>query len=145
MFKHGSSSVLSEGTHAQANASFVPLESPLEIECALLALVYLTWHDAPGKYVRRDGIARALGISSRSANRILTVLRRSGHLWARRGPRGGYRLAKTPESIALADVVRLFVGRSSPAVGRGLRHRPAERLLLPATDDPKSGSACTSV
>lgn len=57
-----------------------------------------------------DRIAEAQGIPRRFLDNILLQLRRAGLLRSRRGPDGGYWLARTPDQISLADIVRIVEG-----------------------------------
>jgi Rrf2 family protein len=98
----------------------------------------------------RDEVSEAQNIPRRYLATILNALRRAGLVTASRGPEGGYRLAKTPELISLADVIRAVdgpltqVGGVRPenldytgsAVNLGevwLKLRAAERELLETT------------
>jgi len=45
---------------------------------------------------------------------ILTLLRKQGLLRSRRGPAGGFRLARPPREISLAEVVRTLDGAFAP-------------------------------
>lgn len=98
----------------------------------------------------RDEVSEAQNIPRRYLATILNDLRRAGLVTASRGPEGGYRLARTPELISLADVIRAVDGPltqvggvrpenldySGSAVHLGkiwLRLRAAERELLETT------------
>jgi Rrf2 family protein len=66
---------------------------------------------------RRDGsvtlpeISRREGISSPYAAKLMRILRQGGFVKAARGKIGGYTLAKSPEQIALGDVLTVLGGR----------------------------------
>ncbi len=115
--------------------------------------------------VTRDEISEAQNIPRRYLATILTDLRRAGLVTASRGPEGGYRLAKPPAQIALADVIRAVdgpltqVGGVRPenldytgsAVNLGrvwLELRAAERKLLESTTLqeilPKAGNGAST-
>jgi Rrf2 family protein len=64
-------------------------------------------HSAPAT---RDEVSEAQNIPRRYLATILNDLRRAGLMTASRGPDGGYRLAKAPELISLADVIRAVDG-----------------------------------
>jgi Rrf2 family protein len=100
--------------------------------------------------VTRDEISEAQNIPRRYLATILTDLRRAGLVTASRGPEGGYCLAKSPELISLADVIRAVDGPLTQVGGvrpenleyRGsaanlghvwLELRAAERKLLETT------------
>ncbi len=71
-----------------------------------------------------DEIAKAQAIPLSFLENILTQLRSSGVVRSQRGPEGGYWLAKPPEELSLADVIRAVEG---PLVGvRGQRPEEVE-------------------
>ena len=82
-------------------------------EYALLALVYLARHQGEGN-VTIDTIAQAQGIPSKFLEQLLLALKRSHFLRSMKGQHGGYQLAKPPEQITLAEIVRLFDGALAP-------------------------------
>jgi Rrf2 family protein len=63
--------------------------------------------DAP---VKGDVIARTQGISVRFLENIMGELRQAGLVRSQRGSEGGYWLAKDPEEITIADVIRAVEG-----------------------------------
>jgi Rrf2 family protein len=71
-----------------------------------------------------DEVARAQAIPVSFLENILTQLRSSGMVRSQRGPEGGYWLAKPPDQVNLADVIRAVEG---PLVGvRGQRPEEVE-------------------
>ena len=71
-----------------------------------------------------DEIARAQDIPVSFLENILTQLRSSGVVRSQRGPEGGYWLARAPEEVNLAQVIRAVEG---PLVGvRGQRPEEIE-------------------
>jgi Rrf2 family transcriptional regulator, iron-sulfur cluster assembly transcription factor len=94
---------------------------------AIRALYDLAFHRR-GQAAQAKEIALRQGIPLRFLEQILQDLRRAGLVDARRGPRGGYALARAPEEISLADVLRavrgplealLGVDDSAPSRGAG--------------------------
>lgn len=72
--------------------------------------------DSPRKV---DELAKAQSIPVSFLENILTQLRSAGLVRSQRGPEGGYWLARPPEEVTLAQVIRAVEG---PLVGvRGLR------------------------
>lgn len=63
-------------------------------------------HVAHRGYASAQVIAERQAIPSRYLEEIIGELRRAGLVVGKRGPRGGYRLAKPPEEIAVSDVLR---------------------------------------
>ncbi|MEY2431671.1 MAG: hypothetical protein QOC92_1396 [Acidimicrobiaceae bacterium] len=60
--------------------------------------------------LKGDRIASAQGIPTKFLENILSELRRSGLVGSRRGADGGYWLARPPEKITIADVIRAVEG-----------------------------------
>jgi Rrf2 family protein len=89
---------------------------------AVVELVGST-QDSPRKV---DDVARAQGIPVSFLENILTQLRSSGIVRSQRGPEGGYWLAKPPDQVNLAHVIRAVEG---PLVGiRGQRPEEIEYI-----------------
>lgn len=59
-------------------------------------------------------IARLQNIPRKFLEQILNELRAGGILESRRGVAGGYRLARSPEKITLAEVIRYIEGPLAP-------------------------------
>jgi Rrf2 family protein len=72
-----------------------------------------------GGPVKGDVLADAQGIPVRFLESILAQLRQRGILLSRRGAEGGYWLARPPQEISLAEIIRATDGPL--AVVRGLR------------------------
>jgi len=62
------------------------------------------------KVVASVEIAEATGISLPTVSKILKILVKSGVLNSVRGARGGYRLARAPEKISVAEVICALEG-----------------------------------
>lgn len=82
-------------------------------EYALLALVYLARARDKGHIPVRV-IATAQDIPPKYLEQILLTLKRASYLRSTKGQGGGYALAKPPEQISLAEVIRLFDGPLAP-------------------------------
>jgi Rrf2 family protein len=82
-------------------------------EYALRAIIHLarTNDDDP---VRVDDVAEALGVPRNYLSKILHVLARDGVLASTRGPGGGFRLARAPETLRLVDVIGEFEVPEAP-------------------------------
>lgn len=78
---------------------------------ALRAMVALA---AGQGLVHADKIAAEQDIPRRFCDNILLHLRRCGLLLSRRGPEGGYRLARPAAQITLAEVIRVTEGVEPP-------------------------------
>lgn len=60
--------------------------------------------------VKGEAIAKAQGIPQKFLENILSDLRQAGIVRSQRGADGGYWLAKAPEQITVADVIRAVEG-----------------------------------
>ena len=69
--------------------------------------------------VKGDQIARAQSIPPKFLENILLQLRHAGLVTSQRGAEGGHRLARAPEEISVADVIRALEGPI--ATVRGVR------------------------
>jgi Rrf2 family protein len=65
---------------------------------------------AAGAARKREAIAGAQGIPVPFLEQILLALKRAGIVRTRRGPEGGYWLARDPDAITLAEVIRAVEG-----------------------------------
>jgi Rrf2 family protein len=80
---------------------------------ATRALLDLTLHDAEGP-VPILTIAERQRIPLKYLEQILLTLKRYGFVQSRKGPGGGYSLAKPPQQITLGAVVRSMDGPLAP-------------------------------
>jgi Rrf2 family nitric oxide-sensitive transcriptional repressor len=71
---------------------------------SLRVLIYLGLQEDQLVTIRR--ISDAYGISRNHLMKVVSLLTRMGYLRAQRGPGGGIRLARSPDEINLADVIR---------------------------------------
>jgi Rrf2 family protein len=88
----------------------------------LRAMAVLARHFADDAYITVDDIVETEPIPPKFLESILTELRKEGLLLSRRGPAGGYRLARAPEAISLAAVVRTLDGAFAPTTCARLRN-----------------------
>lgn len=63
-----------------------------------------------GERVQAKEIAERQHIPLRYLEEVLQDLRRAGLVMASRGPRGGYLLARTPETISVGEIMRALGG-----------------------------------
>lgn len=89
---------------------------PAKVDYGLRALLLLTAAGAPQT---ADELAAAQGLPPRFLGAILADLRRAGLVASQRGAEGGYRLARAPEEVTLAEVIRALDGPLAEV--RGLR------------------------
>jgi Rrf2 family transcriptional regulator, iron-sulfur cluster assembly transcription factor len=62
-------------------------------------------YNAKTRPVQASAITKRQGIPKRYLEQVLQALVRAGVLTGQRGPKGGYRLARPPESITIAEIV----------------------------------------
>jgi Rrf2 family cysteine metabolism transcriptional repressor len=82
-------------------------------EYASRAMLELSLRRADGPLHIKD-ISAAQDIPERFLEQILLLLKRAGYLRSRKGPNGGYVLAKPPEKISVAEVIRVMDGPLAP-------------------------------
>lgn len=82
-------------------------------EYSLLALIYLARHYEQG-YIKIEELCDAYGLPAKYVEQLFYVMKRSGMVQTRRGAAGGYRLAKKPAEISVAQIVRLMDGALAP-------------------------------
>ncbi len=86
--------------------------------------------DADG-LVRGEDIAAAQDIPGKYLETILGELRSAGLVRSQRGARGGYRLARPADEIAVADVIRAVEGPLAT-----VRGEPVEELTYAGAAEP---------
>jgi Rrf2 family protein len=89
---------------------------PAKVDYGLRALLSLT---VAGGAQTTENLADDQGLPPRFLGAILAELRRAGLVASQRGAEGGYRLAKAPGDITVADVIRALDGPLAEV--RGLR------------------------
>ena len=98
---------------------------------ALRAAVELAAAHGDGTPVKGERLATTQSIPLRFLENILLQLRHAGIVESRRGADGGYKLARPPEDITLADVIRAIDGPLAGVSGQ----RP-ETLDFKGTSEP---------
>jgi Rrf2 family protein len=81
---------------------------------AIRALVEIAAHGRADHAVTAEAIAAAQGIPVRFLLNILADLRRASLVGSRRGPEGGWWLARPAHEITVADAVRAVDGQLTP-------------------------------
>ncbi|UCB47385.1 MAG: Rrf2 family transcriptional regulator [Spirochaetota bacterium] len=82
-------------------------------EYACLALIELAQNYGAG-WITIEDISKRQNIPKKYLENILLVLNRAGYLSSRRGVHGGYKLAKDPGTISVAEILRLMDGALAP-------------------------------
>ncbi len=92
------------------------VQIPAKAEYAIRALLSLAAVDVS---VSAEHLAQEQDLPAKFLGAILSDLRRGGLVTSQRGPEGGFRLAKDPDAVMIADVLRVVSG---PMAGvRGMR------------------------
>jgi Rrf2 family protein len=114
------------------------------VDYALRAVAELAAANAPRTV---EQLSSAQNIPNKYLESILGELRRAGLLRSQRGPDGGYRLARSPAEISIADVIRAldgelanvrgsrpenleYVGAAAPLQEVWIALRASERAIL---------------
>jgi len=82
-------------------------------EYASRAMLELSRRYQDGPIHSRE-ISKAQEIPQNFLEQILLLLKRAGYLKSRKGQRGGYVLAKPPDQITVAEVIRVMDGPLAP-------------------------------
>ncbi len=82
---------------------------------------------AKGELAHIEGMAEEEAVPPNYLVQILGELREGGMITSRRGKKGGYALARTPDMISLYDIVTLVEG-SLLEFGQGSKGRSARRV-----------------
>ncbi len=96
----------------------------------LIALIDLAGAYGSDTLLQTGEISRRHNIPERYLEQMLTSLRKAGLLSSLRGPRGGFQLTQSPESISVADVVATLEGRARNDGQQGERNNPSFQVLL---------------
>lgn len=82
------------------------------VDYALRALCELAvaWEEDPKRLVKADELATRQDIPARFLEGILGSVRKAGLVFSQRGAEGGYRLARDPQDISMAEVIRVLDG-----------------------------------
>ncbi|RKX77822.1 MAG: Rrf2 family transcriptional regulator [Spirochaetes bacterium] len=99
-------------------------------EYACLAIIDLAenYHKNPRLTIAE--IARHKDIPKKYLEQILLILKRGGYVTSYKGAEGGYTLAKKPEDISIAEIIRLMDGALAPVESVSkyfFKHTPVER------------------
>ena len=90
----------------------------------------------PGETTQSKDIAKAKNIPKKFLDAILGDLRNAGIVYSRKGPGGGYMLARAPSDIKLGHVIRTIDGPLAPIAC-------ASRTAYQPCRDCRSVKACT--
>jgi Rrf2 family protein len=77
---------------------------------ALQALIEIAVATARDSLISAEEISAKRDIPEKFLEGILTLLRKAGIVNSYRGPSGGFELAKKPEDVTVADIIRIIDG-----------------------------------
>jgi Rrf2 family protein len=83
-----------------------------------------------GEVLTISNISEQKEIPKKFLEQILLALKRGGFVKSRKGPDGGYILAKKPEEISVAEIIRLMDGALAPVESVSkyyFEHTPIEK------------------
>jgi Rrf2 family protein len=101
---------------------------------AVRAMIELASGGEESDPIKGDRVAEAQAIPLRFLENILGELRHAGLVQSRRGADGGYWLAKPPDDITVADIVRAVEGPLAT-----VRGEPADELNFEGGAQPLRG------
>ena len=81
-----------------------------KVDYALQAVVEIAVATKKDSLISAEEISIRREIPEKFLEGILTLLRKSGVINSYRGPSGGFELAKKPQDIAVADIIRIIDG-----------------------------------
>ncbi len=95
---------------------------------ALRALLHLAAEVPGGAWIQIAEMAEQEQVSRKFLEAIFVQLRDQGIVESRRGAQGGYRLARAPDSVSVADVIRVLDGplALTPCASRTRYHQCAD-------------------
>ncbi|MDZ7796730.1 MAG: Rrf2 family transcriptional regulator [Candidatus Marinimicrobia bacterium] len=99
-------------------------------EYACLALITLAEAYQSGKLCSITVVAESKGIPKKYLEQILLILKHGGYVRSYKGPKGGYKLAKDPAQINIAEIIRLMDGALAPVESVStyfFEHTPIEK------------------
>lgn len=85
------------------------MQIPRRVDYGLRAVIYLSGQD-PHKCCSIAKIAKQQGVPKKFLEKIIQDLLRSGLIKSKRGPCGGYVLARSPHEISFHDVIQAIEG-----------------------------------
>lgn len=99
-------------------------------EYACLALITLSEMYESDQLCSITKIAESKDIPKKYLEQILLTLKHAGYVKSYKGPKGGYKLAKSPDKINVAEIIRLMDGALAPVESVSsyfFEHTPIEK------------------
>ena len=82
-------------------------------EYSLLAMIYIARNQKKG-LVKTVDICSKYNIAKKYLEQMLLILKQNRLIKAKRGPNGGYQLAKPANQISVAEIIRIMDGALAP-------------------------------
>jgi Rrf2 family protein len=98
------------------------------------AVFDLAYH-SQGKAAQIKDICDRQGIPARFLEQVFRDLKKAGIVRSKRGPRGGYELARTPAELTIGDVVRAIEGPTALGGSELRGHGTSKDVLRDALSD----------
>lgn len=96
------------------------MQIPRRVEYGLRAVIYLSDQD-PDRNCSTSEIAKQQAVPRKFLEKIIRELIQSGLVRSKRGPYGGYSLARSPHEISFQDVIEALEGPIAVNVCMGRR------------------------
>ena len=93
---------------------FLTLKLAAQVRYGIRILLDLSMHQSKGM-VQMGDIASRQNISLKYLEQLIKPIKNAGFVTSKRGPKGGHSLAKSPNKITLAQIIRAFEKKSTPA------------------------------
>jgi Rrf2 family protein len=121
------------------------MQIPRRVDYGFRAVIYLSVRGRQ-KYCSITEIATQQEVPKKFLAKIIQDLMRCDLIKSKRGPRGGYTLARSPEKISLSDVIETIVGgHRRQRLGCCNRHSGDSNKQLPSQREtmkqPKAADA----
>ncbi|RLC18477.1 MAG: hypothetical protein DRH93_16540 [Deltaproteobacteria bacterium] len=84
-----------------------------QVRYGIRILLDLAMHQSRG-LVQMGDISSRQDISLKYLEQLITPIKSAGFVTSKRGPKGGHSLAKSPDQITLAQIVRVFQKEYAP-------------------------------
>ena len=92
---------------------FLTLKLAAQVRYGIRILLDLSMHQSKGM-VQMGDIASRQNISLKYLEQLIKPIKNAGFVTSKRGPKGGQSLARSPNKITLAQIIRAFEKKSTP-------------------------------
>jgi len=92
---------------------FSTMKLAAQVRYGIRILLDLSMHQSRGM-VQMGDIASRQNISLKYLEQLIKPIKNAGFVTSKRGPKGGHSLAKSPNKITLAQIIRAFEKKSTP-------------------------------